>query len=784
MSLNYVTHERTVIPRKVLSDPYCRVEVEQIDHQYTQWYHLNGWNRSRSCITGYWEEGLYVGLSSTSSYTSVDLTKNIIITEEGFYRIRVKARRGPDCNGKKVRIYIDNELIDEPLEAYYGNYHWTMHDAGLVYLNTGTRAFKINAEKPILVSEIIIHKINTHSNKNLTDYSKKLDIQSLKFTKNSVNELNTFEMPITLKEEYYDEDSPSRFIFDGYTNSITAFMGETASQAEPVFGGYIVGLTDNENTLTIKGADRLLDFYREPLLLNFEINTNVRSDTNKSFPFIRKNNVYEAVRYIGENNELWINCSGLDAPTKFYWDFISTYQFNVIPISGFTKMHDKRAGNPKPCLRLGVGKRTGRATLTLFKSHENPFDANIDNIFSFDYMFSSTSAKYPTEFHIELDMYKEGETPADAVTYNILFNSKEGSNNVIGSFKPAYNNKWNTAKIDLRNAFDNYAPSSEYNVIEMRLADTISTTQVVNRLNSAIWLDNITVYDENKNIKATIDQEGSYPFEFLQKICEESEHSLWVDYGSERRKDVLVLKSDYDDISPIAALSSNTIEIGEVTYNLRDHNVRNIARRMYHQTVNKQTKIAHTVKKMPKNQKYAKKWITGHTKTGKPIYNYLYYTTKNNKLDVNFIEDEGVWSSYKRYLGWSDFKNLTDTTKKVDAERDAHTFLNEHNIAPFGFTLTMRGTAKLDPNQYLLVEADKRRLSGLHKIKTITHEYNYKNADKWKTMVDLGIPSARFMKMAMNIKKAINRLNSKDERTIYNTQQVNNLGITSPGAFI
>lgn len=782
MSRNVLTHERTVIPSKVLSDPYMRMDVEQVDHHYTQYYILKGWSRSQSCVTGIWNESSYVGINPKSSAPSVNLTKKITILKEGWYRIRVKARRGPNCYKKKVGLYINDELEDVPMDCYYGNYHWKMHDYGLVYLNTGSNIFKLTVDKPIIVSEIILHKVNIHSSANKTNYAQQLDVQKLNFTQNSINELNTFSADVQLKEEYFEEDSPSRFIFDGYINAITLYMGDKAQKATQIFGGYIYGLSDTESVLTIKGADRLLDFYREPLLLNFEINTKVRSDTSKVFPYVHKNNIYETIRYIAENNEIGINCSGLESPYIFYWDFSSQKEFNYLPVKGYTKKWDKRAGNPKPCLRLGVGKIPGLATATLFNSPENPFDANINNIFAFGYMFSSKSAKYPTEMHIQVDMFKEGETANDALTYNILFNSKEGSNNVIGSIKPTFNGKWNVAKINLRNAFDNYVPSSEYNVTAMRFADTVSYSQVKNRLHSAIWLDNISVYDESKNVKANIDAEGSYPFEFFQKICNEGEYSLWVDPASDRRNDVLILKSDYEEISEVYALPQNTIKIGNVSYDMRESNVRNNVRRMYHPTIKQQKQVAHIVKNKPSKKKYKRIWVT---ENGKKVQKYKYYTYKTQTKKLNFTTDEELQSSYKRYLGLSDFKNLTDTTKLVDAEADATKFLNEHNTAPIGFTITLKGTTLLHPNEYIYVENDRRRLTGLHKIKTISHEYNIKNSgDKWQVQIDCGKASNRFRKMGVNMRRAINRLNSKDERTLYGKEKLLNGVTTSPGAFI
>jgi hypothetical protein len=781
MSLNYVTQERTIMPSKVYSDPYMRAEIEQIDHNHTIHQSLSTWTRQYPCETKIWDGTKMLWLNPRSSHDTTYLTRNINIASEGWYRTYIKVRRGPTNKGK-LRYYINSDLIDKPVEAYHKNFHWKMVDLGLTYLNTGKNILRLNLEPNVPVGTIFLYKIVKHDSFNITDYAHKLDIQNLQFTQNSVNDLNTLEMPITLKDEYYDDNSPSRFVFDGYTNAITLWMGEEKQDATAMFGGYITKLKDSkDDILTISAADRLLDFYREPIYLNFEINTSVKADDSKLFPYVHKHNIHEVVRYIAETNEEGINTSGVESPYVFYWDFSDLKEFNKFQVSKYTKKWDTNIGNPKPCLRLGVGKRSGSAKAILWDNPENPFDANIDNIFSFSYFYSSKSAKYPTEMHFEIDMYRDDD-PTTLKVYNILFNSKEGSLNVIGHVKPSYNGIWNTVKFDLRKAFDDYVPASQYNITGMRIVDSLSTSQVKNRLNSGIWLDNITVYDESQNVKTTIDQEGAYPFEIFKNICEDTDYSIYVDYGNSRREDILVLRSNYDSISEVSALTSNKIEIGDVTYDMYGSNVRNTARRMYHPVISKKKAVAHTVKHKPKKKKYKVTYVK--TKSGKKVKRYVYYTYKNVKIALNRSDEDKIESSYKRYRKWEDFKDLTDVTSGVDADLDAENFLNEHNQAPYGFPLTMNGTTLLKPNQYLYVEEDKRHLTGLHQIKDIIHNYDASKANKWQTQIDLGLPSKRFKILAKRMTEDIKRLNNRHSNVIYTTEQLNNLGNTSPGAFI
>lgn len=792
MSLNYVTEERRVIPARVLSDPYVRAEIEQIDHNYTKYIAFNSWGRDNPITYKKWN-GYYCVQIKNLSTPSLTLNNDINIGAEGWYRIMIRMIRSPNYEGKYLNLYMGTGTskirIDKPVSGYYPEHHWKLVDFGLVYLNAGKVHFELDIDSPISVGHMFLYKVNKHDSVNMHDYSKKLDIQTLQFTQNSVAELNNIEMVTALKDSYYDEDSPSRFIFDGYTNSISVFMGEDNRSAAPMFGGYITGITDSYSedsgyTMTIKGADRLLDFYREPLYVNMEINTKVKADDSKIFPYVYKHNVPETIRYIAETAEEGIKTNGVESPYSFYLNFASKKEFANLQVTGYTKQRDLKNGNPKPGLRLGVGKRTGSASLTIFDRPEDPFDANIDNILSFHYMYSPHTAKYPTQFHFAIDMFKDGEDISNVVTYYVTFNSKTGHKNIIGSIKPVYNGKWQCGKIDLRAAFDSFAPSSEYNITGIRLVDTLNATQVKNRLHSAIWLDNITVYDESKNLKALIDSEGSYPFEYFQKICDATDYSLWVDYGAERRDDVLVLASNYDDVGEIQALPSNIISIGDIEYDMYEYNVRNFARRIYHPTVKTKKQVAHILKNKPSKKKY--KVVYVKTKSGKSVKRYEYFTYKDEKVKLNRSDSDMLKSSFMRYRRWEDFKDLTDTTKKVDAQTDAQTFLNSQNEAPYSFTLTMRGTTLLKPNQYLFVEEDKRRLTGLHKIASITHNYDAtgNSSEKWQTQIDLGLPSRRFRQLLRNMKRDINRLDGKSRNVTFTVLQSESLGDTSPGAFL
>lgn len=790
MSLSYVTEERTAIPSKILSDPYMKSEIEQIDHNYTRHQTLTGWTRSQSgvCKVANWGGTKMVWLNPKSSSSTVDLkrTFNMTSDSEGWYRVYIKVRRGP-TNVGRVQLNVNNIFVDD-YQAYYSEYHWKFVDFGLVYLNSGSNPFKITLDKNIGVGTFFLYKVVKHDSDLIQDYEHKLDIKSLQFTQNSVTELNTIEMVLALKDSYYEEDSPSRFCFDGYTNAITLWMGEDRKSAKSMFGGYITGLTDSYSddsgyTLTINGADRLLDFYREPVYNNFEVNTHVKSDDTKLFPYVYKHTIEETIRYLAETQEEGINTSGIDSPTVFYWNMGSAKQFNALPVTGFTKVWDKKIGHPAPGLRLGVSKKANvDASVILWDDVDNPFDANVDNILAFNYFYSSHGARYPTQFNIAIDMMRDVDSVPK--TYYITFNGKSGKPNIIAHIKPMYNGKWNTAKIDLRNAFDNTAPGEEYNITGIRLEDTFNSTQVKNRSHTAIWLDNFTVYDDVRNVRANIDSEGSYTFEYFQKLCEAGDYAMWVDYGNERRDDVLVLASNYDDIAEISALPSNIIEIDDVEYNMRDYDVRNVVRRMYHPTVKTKKKVAHILKNKPSKKKF--KVIYVKTKSGKKVKRYEYFTYKDQKVKLNRTETDALTSSYMRYRRWEHFEDMTDTTKEADAEHNAITFLNEHNEAPYSFSITMRGTTLLNPNQYLLVEEDQRRLTGLHKIKAITHNYDASGnaTDKWQTQIDLGMPSKRFRNLVLNMKRNINNLYGKSRHITYTNDQLNDLGDTSPGAFI
>ncbi len=114
--------------------------------------------------------------------------------------------------------------------------------------------------------------------------NRKLEISDGTFTQNSVNEINTMNLNMAFKEDYYDPNNEMSGLCFDYTDSVTLYLGENVNDTKVMFGGYLTGLhvnfKDEENPkMTIDFQDRLLDMQREPLYNKFDIALAARTST-------------------------------------------------------------------------------------------------------------------------------------------------------------------------------------------------------------------------------------------------------------------------------------------------------------------------------------------------------------------------------------------------------------------------------------------------------------------------------------------------------------------------
>jgi hypothetical protein len=735
-------------------NPYCKIEIEAKDHTNIIRSDARSWTRNPKDL---WVEKIggstSVGIQGSQAYTTATLTKTLNITEAGYYRIYIRALRQAWNLNAEITLKLDSTALKR-YNTGTKQLHYKWLDYGKKYLTTGDHSFEIDFNgKDCWVESVILHRIEDYTT-DTPQHSHRLDIQNIEFTQNSVNELNTAKIELLMKEDWFTpgKNNYSNIVFD-ITDTINIFLGSD-NNTKNMFGGYIIGyeLSDDNTILTLNCIDRFLDLHREPAYLNYAIGVNPRSDEQSEFPHLQFASAIEAIRYLIEHQEFGINSYRLEYPYGFYLNLTDQKVFENITVNGFSKVHDKRAGNPPPCLRLGIDKfnvdscgiiSDTSMECVLFNSESNPYDATEYDILNFNYMspgISSTDA-YKLQFNVEVTMYKDGESVTDAKAYNILFTGKTGASNVIGSVKPVLNGRWQEFKPNLKTFFDNYSASNHYYITKVRLVNTVTQSEVDNRDKSIMYIDNPYSFDSDINTTMHIDQETDYPFMILQKICEEIGYTAYIEYARERKDDCLILAPIENDASTQLIIEgSNVVNVYNKTY-------------------------------APKE-----------TISNRALRHYHYTRDETEYTGVAYAEN---LDSFYRYGPFQHYENMSDTTLQADADKSALKHINDNAYGLISFSMDIIGSTLLEPSQYFVTSLKSHYLNGNYSPKAIIHTVNFKgDAPSFKTQIDVGQPSQRFRDIIVDVNKQVKRLIRKDNRSMYDSRALSNLGFASPGAFI
>lgn len=738
-------------PIRVVEDPYMEVLIRAKDHTNIYSEELKSWTSSVAVDISQWRGSYKVGLHPKKGSSSVNLTRTLTVNDAGDYLILIRAIAGPKDKNGKITLTIDGTQIDSQ-SSYCTWTNWRQYSYGFVHLSSGNHNFIINITKNSFVNRIYLYKMDSYSTES-NHGNNRLDINSIEFTNNSVNEVNVATLEVAMNPDWYvpEKNYYSNMVFD-YTDHITILLGDDRKTARPMFGGYLSSINppDDPSLLDIKFMDRLMDLHRKPVYQNFTLATKSKSNENSEWPHINFSNVNELVRYLIKTNEYPINDYRIEYDYGFYLNFGDIDDFNQVICNGFEKVWDQKTGHPPPCLMLKYGKLrlnscagiiSGAVDAVLFDQATAPFDAAYHSILSFNYQASGISCTYPVEFHVAVTMYREGETPDQAVEYIINFTGKKGESNIIGKVNPVLNGKFQTFKFDLNKAFDKHAPSSAYYVTKIRFKDTYTATQLKDRINSAMWIDNACTYHIEANIKDSIDQGDSYPFDIIQKACEDTNHTAYIDYAMERKDDVMVVAPASNDASDEDIIEGvNVLKVYNKEYNPYD-NLKNQAFRHFHPSTKKSSE-----------------------KTGKSYYENI--------------------DSMHRYGPWQEYEDLSDVTKQTDADKNAKTYIENNAYGYWNFSLDLIGTTLINPSDYIVSSIPSHYITGNSPVKAIIHTFKNEESPRWKTQIDVGRESRRFKRLIWKIKQDLLHQSKKDYRTMYNARSIKDIGNTSPGAFI
>jgi hypothetical protein len=738
-------------PLKVIEDPYVEVQIRAKDHTNIYAEEFKSWSPSVSVENITWNGSNRVGLKPSSGSSSVNFTRTLTINDKGYYLIMIRGVRGPKDKNGKITLTIDS--TNHGSKSTYNQWEsWNQLNFGFIYLSSGSHDFTVNVTKNSYIGKIFLYKMDTYTTK--TKHSnQRLDINTLEFTNNSVNEANIATLNMAMNPDWYvpEKNYYSHLVFD-FTDHITIFLGEDRKTARPMFGGYLSGISmpEDPGTVEIRFMDRLMDLYRNPVYRNFHLGTAAKSNEDETWPLANFTSIQTLIRYLISTMEYPLGSYRVEYDYGFYLNFGDSDDYDQVRCTGFTKQWDPRTGNPAPGLKLKYGKLrvnscgglvSGAVEAVFFEDTGTPFDAVEYPILAFDYLASGVSSSYPVEFHVAVTMYREGETPDDAVEYIINFTGKTGESNIIGSVSPVLNGAWQSFKFDLKTAFDKKVPSSNYYVTKVRFKDTYTPSQLATRINSVMWIDNMCSYGTIQNVNESIDQGDSYPFDVIQAACEATNHVAYVDYAAERGEDVMVLAPISNKISDETAVEGvNVLKVYNKDYNPFD-NLKNQALRHYHYPIG--------------NDEF---------RTGKTMY-------------------ENV-DSIKRYGPWESYEDQSDETNKTNSGNAAKRFVEDNSYGWWDFSMDLLGTALVTPADYIVTSIPNHYLSGDSAVKAIIHTFDKDSSPQWMTQIDVGRESRRFKRLITKIKQDLLLARKRDHRTMYNTRSIKNLGNTSPGSFV
>jgi len=732
--------------------PYVKLEVYRRDPANIYVSRATEWIKSHGDIYDQPNKGYtVVGLHKGRNLTSGNLSKSINIKKGGKYWILLRINKTPESTSNTIGLEIDGKMINT-FSAYGQWIHYKFLDFGYLDLEEGTHQFKIYLNgKRTWVEQLLMYRLEYFSSEE-KDSNYRLDWKEIEFTENAIGDLNSAEITLSMNESWNDPNQNifSRKHFD-YLDMVNIIVGDSDhwGNAKVKFGGYIIGYdeADDGSEITLSCADRLLDLYRRPVYTNYYIGVAPASDETCTFPMIKFGSALEAIRYTNETSEYSPLSYGIIYPYALDMDYRLLNDYETVAVSGFEKDYSPSTG-----LRLGYSHTLNpdhcgvtpdlNCSGVLFNNPTGPVDAAIHDMLCIKYLAAGESCgeSNRVQFNIQVSMYKAGQNPTQALTYTILWTGKQGATRVIGQATPVLDGTEQLLKFDLKAAFDKYAPSSNYYVTKIELVDTASLQQVRRRESSVFHILSLIMYDKDLNVKMKVNQETSYPYDVLSEILTEMGFVGYVDYGRERREDVLCIAPEMNEKAPVDLVEGvNILNITDKSYDPKE-NIRNA------------------------------------------IYSHYHYKEgQNEKTGASYIENI---DSVPRYGpgAWEHYEDRTDVSKKTDAEVLGRRFVEENSYPIVSFTLEMKGTTLLNPSQYIVASIQKEYLQGNYSTKTATHTISREGG--YITRISVNRPGSYYDQIMVKIDKKMNEFLNKHSDSMYSRSVLNNMSLSGLGAFI
>jgi hypothetical protein len=743
MRAETVTALNEAPPLKIVSDPFYEVIIDAKDHSKIYKKKLMNWTRSVPCSVITYNGSTFVGLSKKYATANVDLTETVNFPDEGYYRVELRIRKHPDDTGT-ITFYADDTKIENHIEANYPWDHIERVRYPIRWYTSGDHDLKLSLTKQSYVESIKIEKITRHmgnSDGEIEPGCEELNLNYIDFTMNSLNQLDTANVKVGMKDSYWNDTGDYLPLNMGFTDSITIIVGETRETATPMFGGYILQAQPKGNVLNILCVDRLFDLQRNVVHHNFSIGTVPASDNTQKINYIMMGSVYELIRRLATTQEYIMNTSGIPPDYGFYLNFGGLYDFDNLTVTGWTPHRDPVHGMTPPCLRLTLGDTVGDAECIFFDDTLNPWNAAEHAKFFMHYYASGVGVRYPLEFNLKFRMYKYDETEDEAVDYIVYFNGPTNQANAIGSIKPKLNGVFNYESLNLKGLFDRYAPSSEYNIIKGSFVGEITQDMLDNKACSAIWIDNIHSYKEvngaiyfkgENNVKTSHGE--------IVDVCDKTKHVAFTRPGIERRDDILVVLPEEHELLPVAIdENSNLITVEDWKNNPRDMNFQNQSR--------------------------------------------INFNFANDKAGSAQYEDE---DSIDHFGPFETYSHEADIHTQPDADTLVrNNVLDNKDANRVGFTVKITGTTLLEIGQLMAAEILSHKITGVHKVAAITTTIDMTKGVRFEQKLDMNYPGIQFKKRSRLISRnrELQNLGVAAANQSYNNYGNQNLANASKGAY-
>lgn len=724
-------------------DPYWKVIIDTKDRQNIRYDYLANWHRSTTCNKEKWNGSWLVGLSTTTSTTSADISKTVTFPYDGLYRIEIRAPRRASYSNGTISLLVDGTRIEDVKSAWHtwDHYHYFVY--GARWFSEGSHSIQIHLTKPAYVDSIFITPIIRYEGSkddNISPGSKEIDVSKTTWTMNAISELDTINVDAAMRPEFRNPLNDSKHVF-GFTDSITLVAGPNRRNVEPIWGGYVLGPKPDGNKITINGISRFWDLERQPVYHNFSIGAAPKSDDVKTLPYISFSNVHDLGRYLAETAEYGINTAGVPYNYGFCVNLADPGQFDAITVTGFKKYYDTGFGHPKPSIKLTPDDLPGLAECVLWQSSD-PWDAVTTPQMNIAYYVSGAGARYPLQFDIKVTMYNADETFEEAHEYLIRFTGKyrESDWKVIGTVKSVLNGTWQKINFNLKNLLDAKAQSSQYNITQVSIVGNITQDMVDHPKCSAVWFDEIYSYGTSSHAPHYVSADVKDAFEEFQQLCTNTDHVAYIVPGLERKDDILVLKYLDDAISSevIAdGIGGNYIEISN--------------------------------------------WDDDPINAGFCNQSHKTFNYKTDQTKVSYREDR---ASIAQYGPVQTHEFLDSVTTQADADKLAALEVSNHSHEAPGFSVDIEGSVIIEPLHYILADIQGEKIIGYNKIKSISQTIDRNSSPEFSGTVDLNRPGLLFLKNINKTRKALGLSERKISLDGYRQYGLSNLGSSGIGSFV